>query len=234
MWSHWEQFYLDVPWLKLGLDRRMDVTLVQLCPPGFKAISISRKDKIGGGIAVVYKDTITVRFRATHSYSTMECSSFSVDLPMSTINLSVIYRPPNSSVPVFAIDFLDLLENSINENGRLLILDDFNIPINNPDSPDTSIFQDVLDSLGLHNHITFPTHRQQNTLDLIITEHQENFIRKLNQGRLFSDHYLIDFEMAFTSTSAGQKISTFRKIKSIDCIAFAKDVQHSTCHRRYQ
>ena len=103
---------------------------------------------------------------------------------------------------------------------------DFNIPINNPDSPDTNIFQDVLDSLGLHNHITFPTHRQQNTLDLIITEHQENFIRKLNQGRLFSDHYLIDFEMAFTSTSVGQKISTFKKMKSIDCIAFAKDVQH--------
>ena len=175
---------------------------------------------------MVYKDTITVRSRATHNYSSMECGSFPIDLPMSTINLSVIYRPPNSSVPVFAIDFLDLLENSINENGRLLILGDFNIPINNPDSPDTNIFQDVLDSLGLHNHITFPTHRQQNTLDLIITEHQENFIRKLNQGRLFSDHYLIDFEMAFTSTLVGQKISTFRKIKSIDHTAFAKDVQH--------
>ena len=86
-----------------------DVTLVQLCPPGFKAISISRKDKIGGGIALVHKDTITVGSRATHSYSSMECSSFSVDFPMSTINLSVIYRPPNSSVQAFAIDFPDLL-----------------------------------------------------------------------------------------------------------------------------
>ena len=46
-----------------------NVTLVQLCPPGVKVISISRKDKTGGGIAVVYKDTITVRSRATHSYS---------------------------------------------------------------------------------------------------------------------------------------------------------------------
>ena len=94
--------------------------------------------------------------------------------------------------------------------------------MNNPDSLDTSIFQDVLDSLGLHNHITFPTHRQHNTLDLIITEHQGSFIMKLNQGRLFSDHYLINFEMASTSTSAGQKMSTFRKIKSIDRTAFAK------------
>ena len=203
-----------------------DVTLVQLCPPGFKAISISRKDSTGGGIAVVYKDTITVRSRATHNYSSMECGSFSIDLPMPTINLSVIYRPPNSSVPVFAIDFLDLLENSINENCRFLIVGDFNIPINNPDSPDTNIFQDVWDSLGLHNHITFLTLRQHNTLDLIITEHQENFIRQLNQGRLFLDHYLIDFEMAFTSTLVGQQIITFRKIKSIDCTAFAKDVQH--------
>ena len=140
--------------------------------------------------------------------------------------MSVIYRPPNSSVPVFATDFLDLIETSINESGRLLILGNLNIPMNNLNSPDTNIFQDVLDSLGLHNHITFPTHRLHNTLDLIITEHQENFIRKLNQGRLFSDHYLINFEMAFTSTSVGQKIRTFRKIKYIDLMAL-------TCHRRY-
>ena len=180
-----------------------DVTPVQLCPPGFKAISISRKDRTGGGIAVVYKDTITVRPRATHIYSSMEYGNFSIDLPRSTINMSVIYRPPNSSVPVFATDFLDLIETSINENGKLLIFGDLNIPMNNPDSPDTNIFQDVLDSLGLHNHITFPTHRLHNTLDLIITEHQESFINKLNQSRLFSDNYLINFEMAFTSTSVG-------------------------------
>ena len=136
-----------------------DVTVVQLCPPGFKVISICRKDKTGGGIAVVYKDTITMRYRATHSYSSMECSSFSVDLPMSTINLSGIYRPPNCSVLIFAMDFLDLLENNINENGRLLLLGDFNIPMSNPDSPDTSMIQDVFHSLGLQNHITFPTHR---------------------------------------------------------------------------
>ena len=43
---------------------------------------------------------------------------------------------------------------------------------------------------------------------------------------MFSDHYLINFEMASTSTSAGQKISTFRKIKSINPTAFAKEVQH--------
>ena len=104
---------------------------------------------------------------------------------MSTINLSVIYRPPNSSILAFDMDFLDLLENNINENGRLLLLGDFNIPMNNPDSPDTSIIQNVLDNLGLQNHIRFPTHGLQNPLDLIIIEHQENFIRKLNQGRLF-------------------------------------------------
>ena len=152
--------------------------VLQLSPPGFKAISISRKDRTGGGIAVVYKDTLTVRPRATHNYSSMECGSVSIDLPRSTINVSVIYTLPNSSVPVFVTDFLDLIETSINKNGKLLILGDLNIPMNNPDSPDTNIFQDVLDSLGLHNHITFPTHRLHNTLDLIITEHQENLIRK--------------------------------------------------------
>ena len=132
------------------------MTPVQLCPPGFKTISISRKDRTGGDIAVVYKDTLTVIPRATHNYSSMECGSFSIDLPRPTINMSVIYRLPNSSVPVFVTDFLDLIETSINKNDKLLIVGDSNIPMNNPDSPDTNIFQDVLDSLGLHNHITFP------------------------------------------------------------------------------
>ena len=115
------------------------MTPVQLCPPGFKSISISRKDRIGEGIAVVYKDILTVRHKATHNYSSVECGSFSIDLPKLTINKSVIYRPPSSSVPVFATDFLDLTETSINENGKLL-LGNLNIPMNNPDSADTSIF----------------------------------------------------------------------------------------------
>ena len=37
------------------------MTPVQLCPPGYKSISISGKDRTGGGIAVVYKDILTVR-----------------------------------------------------------------------------------------------------------------------------------------------------------------------------
>ena len=81
------------------------MTPVQLCPPGFKSISISRKDRTGGGIAVIYKDILPVRPRATHNFSSMECGSFSIDLSKSTINMSVIYRPPNSSVPVFDTDF---------------------------------------------------------------------------------------------------------------------------------
>ena len=59
-----------------------DVTSVQLCLLGFKTISIPRKYKMGQGIAVVHKETIIVRSRATFSYPSMECSSFSVDLPM--------------------------------------------------------------------------------------------------------------------------------------------------------
>ena len=44
---------LTETWIRLDDD----VTWVQLCPPGYKVISKSRKDKTGGGIAVVYRDT---------------------------------------------------------------------------------------------------------------------------------------------------------------------------------
>ena len=61
------------------------------------------------------------------------------------------------------------MERNINSSGKLLLTGDFNIYVNNLESPDTNTFLDVLDSFGLHNHIGFLTHHLNNTLDLVIT-----------------------------------------------------------------
>ena len=125
----------------------------------------------------------------------MECRGFAVSLPGLSLNMAVIYRPPDKSVLSFANDFLDYMERNINSTSKLLLTGDFNIYVNDLESPDTNTFLDVLDSFGLHNHISFLTHCLNNTLDLVITLGQDNIIESSTLGRLFSDHNVVYFNL---------------------------------------
>ena len=170
-------------------------TETQICPLGYKAISVPRSNKQEGRIAIVYKDSITIWRSNTYEYSSMECTDVAVSLPGLSLNLTVIYRPLDKSVLSFANDSLDYMERNINSTGKLLLTGDYNIHVNDLESLDTNTFLDVLDSCVLHNHISFPTHHLNNTLDLVITSGQDNFIDSSNLGRLFSDHNIVYFNL---------------------------------------
>ena len=107
----------------------------------------------------------------------MECSDIAVSLLGLSLNMAVIYRPPNKLVLSFVSDFLDYMERNTNSTGKLLLTGDFNIHMNDLESPDTNTFLDVLDSFCLQNDISFPTHCLNNTLDLVITSGQDNLLK---------------------------------------------------------
>ena len=70
-----------------------DTTSLQLCPSGYKCISIPRKVRSGGGLALIYQDNINLKIEKEYSFNTMECADFSIKLPSKTIHLGLIYRP---------------------------------------------------------------------------------------------------------------------------------------------
>ena len=161
----------------------------------------------------------------------MECSDFAVSLPGLSLNMAVIYRPPDKSVHSFVNDFLDYMERNINSTSKLLLTGDFNIHVNDLDSPDTNTFLDVLDSFGLQNHIRFPTHHLNNTLDLVITSCHDNFIESSTPGRLFSDHNIVYFNLPTFKQPNTIKEITYRKLKNINMTNFNKDMKlHLTTH----
>ena len=121
----------------------------QMCPPGYKTISVPRSNRQGGGIAIVYRDCITIQRSNTYDYTTMECSDFALSLPGLSLNMAVIYRPPDKLVCSFVSDFLDYVERNIKSTGKLLLTGDFNIHVNDPESPDANTFLDVLGRFGL-------------------------------------------------------------------------------------
>ena len=145
--------------------------------PGYKVYSVSRKDRSGEGTAVIYKDSILIKKNSVYDYTSMECVVFTVTLPNNTINLSVIYRPPEKSVLSFPDDFLNYMERNINSAGKILFIGDFNIHVKDQSNSDITNFQDVLDSFGLTNYIGFDTHHLESMLDLVITSARDNFIR---------------------------------------------------------
>ena len=134
--------------------------LYEIPPLGFKIISKPRCDgRQGGGIALIYKEYYTINDHKINTNSQyMELSAFDLHIQDQVIDLLVIYRYPNTSVVSFCNDLGDILGNNIlTLKGHCILTGDFNIHIDDVLDNDTRTCNDMLDSLGVINHITFPT-----------------------------------------------------------------------------
>ena len=60
--------------------------------------------------------------------------------------------------------------------GYLLINGDLNFHMDVSDNVNASAFRDLLESAGLKQHVSFPTHRCGHTLDLIIDRQADNVL----------------------------------------------------------
>ena len=72
---------------------------------------------------------------------------------------------------------------------RVLVLGDFNIHV---DVPNGLKFLDLLESLGLEQHVTEPTHIFGDRLDLVITRRTETLLGSTPRScRYLSDHLAV-------------------------------------------
>ena len=168
--------------------------LHEIPPPGFKIISKPRSDgRQGGGIALIYKENYAINDHKINTNSQcMELSAFDLCIQDRVIDLLVIYRHPNTSVVSFCNDLADILGNNIlTLKGHCILTGDFNIHIDDTSDNNTKTLNDMLDSLGMINHITFPTQKQGHTLNLFIEEGNSPLITKVTRGHLISDHHFI-------------------------------------------
>ena len=81
--------------------------------------------------------------------------------------------------------------------GTRLVLGDFNIHLDVSDDADAIKFLDLLESLGLEQHVTKSTHIHGHILDLVITRKTENIIPFPPRScSYFSDHTSVHFDIA--------------------------------------
>ena len=105
--------------------------LAELVPTGYSFGHSARRDTRGGGVGLMFKKSLNVKFSMAQSYNSFEMVNAEIKLAGQLINLYVIYRPPPSSENRFSCEcFLDdfgtLLENSVIDPHPLLITGNFN------------------------------------------------------------------------------------------------------------
>ena len=155
----------------------------------------------------------------------MECTNFNLSLQGKPLYLAIIYRLHGRNINTFASELMDVIEANIKNKGIPINIGDLNTHMNNSEGADTNTFLDILDSLDFTNWIQFPTHKSQNTIDLVISPRQSCIITSVSQGHLSLEHYLVNFQIQYTATKPVTKMIKFRKLNSINPQAFGRDVK---------
>ena len=111
---HIIQLTLDISVLtETWIKEHDDTTPAQISPAGYSSISVPRKDKTVGGLALIHRYNLTVKSNSTYKYNTMECTDFVLSLPNINISTCVVYRSPSTSVLAFCDELAHYTERII-------------------------------------------------------------------------------------------------------------------------
>ena len=223
---------LTETWLK-G-DDRDNVILAELQPPGYTIKHKARQGR-GGGVAIMHPSTLSVT-RAEHSVSSppqyasfeeLQCLVHTVP----AVRLAVIYRPPPSKTnglnyKTFYAEIGNYIEQLVLTPGALVIAGDFNIHVD--DHSEAADFLSLIESFGLKQHVSGPTHRTGHTLDLVLTRDRDSLAPIVSsQDHCFPDHFPMFCDLSLTTEYSRLQEVTYRKIKAINADCFIRDVSAS-------
>lgn len=120
----------------------------ELCPSNCCFISTPRSAGRGGGVAMVFKQSLKIN--TVYRYSSFEVQCVILQSASFALFCALIYRPANLG-GAFVNDFSDFLTSVVPLYDLMLLLGDFNVHVCCPGRPVVAEFCNVLDSFGLFN-----------------------------------------------------------------------------------
>ena len=207
------------------------VECCELNKDGLKMDVVNRSERPGGGIAIIHKRNIKVKTSKAGNARSFEYAVWKVQFKDITVTILAIYRPPYSdvnrvTVNMFLEDFSKFLPDFITDEQNVIIMGDFNIHINDETDRNAQAFKELIDGLGLEQHVTSATHKAGNILDHLYTEVGGNIkiIQCVNKDYI-SDHCIIQTTLGIPKDHIKQSTVTYRKFSSIDKTVFQNDLQ---------
>ncbi len=115
-----------------------------------------------------------------------------------SLALATVYRPPGPYTD-FLKEFADFLSDLLVNVDKALIDRDFNIHVDNTNDALGLTFTDLINSFGVKQNVTRPTHRFNHTLDLIISHGIDlTDIDIVPQSDDVTDHFLVSCMLHIT------------------------------------
>ncbi len=143
-------------------------------PPSYCYKHEPRQTGRGGGVATIYSDILNVTQKTGYRFDSFEILMLNVKLSdkqnksVLSLALATVYRPPGPYTD-FLKEFADFLSDLLVTVDKALIVGDFNIHVDNTNDALGLAFTDLINSFGVKQNVTGPTHRFNHTLDLIIS-----------------------------------------------------------------
>ena len=164
-------------------------------------------------------------------------SSVTLKLRDSKLTVFNVYRPPpantksrkSSPFSLFLAELDTLLSLAATTPREFFITGDFNFHLDDPSDSQVKQFLSALDSTNLTQHVSFPTHHDQYTLDLVIAPTTSSLASVINYSPVSSsDHFPIFSSLTLSPLSPPPWTQfAFRCFESISILKFSADILHS-------
>ncbi len=107
----------------------------------------------------------------------------------------------------------------------LLISGDFNFHLDDKANTDTMKFNEMLETFGLKQHVSTPTHSSNHILDLLITRSTTDIkILSIDSTLYLSDHYFVECKLSIGRPMHPKKEISYREMKKINFDDFKADL----------
>ena len=206
--------------------------LQEMLPTGYSALAENRSSgQLGGGVLAIFKTSLQV-IKITNDYDFKIFEHIELLVTHKNICYRVlgVYRPPPSirnknSTSLFLNEFEHFLIDKATENGKLIIIGDFNFHVDDTSDDNATRFLNLINSFNLRQHVTESTHNKGHVLDVVINSISDTSISKIHQTNYeISDHNLISVTLENTKPRPLKKTITYKKTKSIDIDKFKEDI----------
>ena len=169
-------------WLTI---RETSSDLAEMTPNGFSFFQTPRVNKRGGGVGLFVSNAFKFTPINLPSLSSFECISGKLECGRACLNILIIYRPPGPASSFFS-ELQDLLVYLASLPHDLVLMGDLNLHLESSSS-DVRQLTAILESFDLNQHVNFPTHIYDHSLDVMIFSNRCDAL-SLSPSDAISDH----------------------------------------------
>ena len=198
---------------------------------GYKLHHAYREEKRAGGVAIMYKEKLTVKEEdaSTSQYTSFEYACVTLTLQLQRrIVLVCLYRNQEVSFTLFHDELSLFLDKMIFKGDVALIVGDFNVWVEMEEEANANKLQTLMNAYGLSQHVREPTHRNGHTLDQIyFNECQADFKHEVwnDTMGLTTDHFPLCIDLPSCNITHNTRTIHFRKLKEVDMNEFRSDLE---------